>query len=50
MTADVDALELGEAGVGDDLQRLTRRIRQEVEMEQGRAGKRLWISMGKSLA
>jgi hypothetical protein len=35
MAADVDTLELGEAGSGDDLQSLTRRIRQEMEVERG---------------
>jgi hypothetical protein len=50
MAADVDTLELGEAGVGDHLQSLARGIRQEVEMEQAQSWNRLWISMWESLA
>src|SRR5688572_23651092 len=50
MTQYFSALELGEAGLGDDLQGLAGRVRQEVEMEGHPRRSRLWISMGNSLA
>src|SRR5688572_28514601 len=54
MAEHVDALELGEAGLGDHLQRLAGRIRQEVEVERiahsSGSGPCLWINMGNSLA
>jgi hypothetical protein len=50
MALHLDALELGEAGIGDHFERLARRIGQEMQMERGQAEIRLWISMLKSLA
>jgi hypothetical protein len=43
------AFKLGEAGIGDHLQRFASRIREEMEVELGHAAG-LWKSMGRSLA
>jgi hypothetical protein len=45
----VDMLELCKAGLGDHLQRLAGRIREEVEVERLRHQNALWISMWEAL-
>jgi hypothetical protein len=50
MPQNLDILELGEAGFGDHLKRLSGGIREQVEVERVAAHFGLWISMGKSLA
>ena len=44
------AVELGEAGLGDHLQRLPGRVGEEMEVERISHQAGLWINMGKSLA
>jgi hypothetical protein len=50
MAEHLDAVELGEAGLGDHLQRLSRGIGEEMEVKRIGHQSRLWINMGKSLA
>jgi hypothetical protein len=46
----LDAVELGETGLGDHLQSLSGRVGEEMEMKRIGHQARLWINMGKSLA
>jgi hypothetical protein len=50
VTENLDVVELGEAGLGDHLQSLSGRVREEMKVKRIGHQEGLWISMWESLA
>ena len=50
MVERLDIVELGEAGLGDHVQRLAGRVREEVQVKLFHCRTSLWKTMGKGLA